>query len=74
MCDLIRNLEDFFYSVGHEQNLHIYVTKNSSNLKISVDPLKIPKFNKRRTVNKVVWPGKRSKYNKLRAYVYSGLE
>ena len=34
---------------------------------------KIPKFNKRRAFNKVVGPGKKSKINKRRAYVYSGL-
>ena len=34
---------------------------------------KIPKFNKRRAFNKAVGPGKKSKVNKRRAYVYSGL-
>ena len=34
---------------------------------------KIPKFNKRRAFNKAVGPGKKSKINKRRAYVYSGL-
>ena len=34
---------------------------------------KIPKFNKRRAFNKAVGPGKKSKINKSRAYVYSGL-
>jgi hypothetical protein len=33
----------------------------------------IPKFNKRRAFNKAVGPGKKSKINNLRAYVYSGL-
>jgi hypothetical protein len=60
-------------NVGHEQNVQIYVTKNPSNLKISVDPGKIPKFNKRRAFNKAVGLGKKSKINKNRAYVYSGL-
>jgi hypothetical protein len=32
-----------------------------------------PKFNKRRAFNKAVGPGKDSKINKRRAYVYSGL-
>ena len=57
-------------SVGHEQNVQSCVTKKPSNLKISV---KIPRFNKRRAFNKVVGPGKKSKNNKHRAYVYSGL-
>ena len=35
--------------------------------------LKIPKFDKRRAFNKAVGPGKKSKINKRRAYVYSGL-
>ena len=35
--------------------------------------VKIPKFNKRRAFNKAVGPGKKSKINKRRAYVYSGL-
>ena len=35
--------------------------------------VKIPKFNKRRAFNKAVKPGKKSKMNKRRAYVYSGL-
>ena len=35
---------------------------------------KIPKFNKRRASNKAVRPGKKSKINKRRAYVYSGLQ
>ena len=35
---------------------------------------KIPKFNKRRAFNKAVGPGKKSKINKPRAYVYSGLQ
>ena len=34
---------------------------------------KIPKFNKRRAFNKAVGPEKKSKINKRRAYVYSGL-
>ena len=34
---------------------------------------KIPKFNKRRAFDKTVGPGKKSKINKRRAYVYSGL-
>jgi hypothetical protein len=34
---------------------------------------KIPKFNKRRAFDKVVGPGKKSKINKHRAYIYSGL-
>ena len=34
---------------------------------------KIPKFNKSRAFNKAVGPGKKSKINKHRAYVYSGL-
>ena len=34
---------------------------------------KIPKFNKRRAFDKDVGPGKESKINKHRAYVYSGL-
>ena len=34
---------------------------------------KNPKFNKRRAFNKTVGPEKRSKINKPRAYVYSGL-
>ena len=34
---------------------------------------KNPKFNKRRAFNKAVGPGKKSKINKHRAYVYSGL-
>jgi hypothetical protein len=46
-------------NVGHEQNVQIYVTKNPSNLKISVDPGKIPKFNKRRAFNKAVGLGKK---------------
>ena len=36
--------------------------------------VKIPKFNKRRAFNKAVGPGKISKINKRRDYVYSGLE
>ena len=35
---------------------------------------KIPKFNKHRAFNKAVGPGKKSKINKRRAYVYSGLQ
>ena len=35
---------------------------------------KIPKFNKRRAFNKAVGPGKSSKINNPRAYVYSGLK
>ena len=31
---------------------------------------KIPKFNKRRVFNKAVGPGKKSKINKRRAYIY----
>jgi len=34
---------------------------------------KVSKFNKHRAFNKAVGPGKRSKINKRRAYVYSGL-
>ena len=34
---------------------------------------KIPKFNKRRAFNKTVGPGKKSEFDKRRAYVYSGL-
>ena len=34
---------------------------------------KIPKSNKSRDFNKAVGPGKKSKINKRRAYVYSGL-
>jgi hypothetical protein len=34
---------------------------------------KIPKYNKRRAFNKAAGPGKKSKINKHRAYVYSGL-
>ena len=34
---------------------------------------KIPKFNKCRAFNKAVGPGKKSKINKRRAYVYLGL-
>ena len=34
---------------------------------------RIPKFNKRRAFNKAVGPGKKSKIDKYRAYVYSGL-
>ena len=34
---------------------------------------KIPKFNKSRAFNRAVGPGKKSKINKRRAYVYSGL-
>ena len=34
---------------------------------------KIPKFNKRRSFDKAVGPGKSSKINNHRAYVYSGL-
>ena len=33
----------------------------------------IPKFNKRRAFNKAVGPGKKSKIDKRKAYVYSGL-
>ena len=47
-------------NVGHEQNVQIYVTKNQSNLKISVDPGKILKFNKCRAFNKVVGPAKKN--------------
>ena len=35
---------------------------------------KIAKFNKRRAFTKAVGPGKKSKNNKRRAYVYSGLQ
>ena len=35
---------------------------------------KIPKFNKLRAFNKAVGPEKKSKINKHRAYVYSGLK
>ena len=35
---------------------------------------KITIFNKRRAFNKAVGPGKNSKINKCRAYVYSGLK
>ena len=35
-------------NVGHEQKVHIYVTKKPSNLKISVEPGKFLKINKRR--------------------------
>ena len=35
--------------------------KNPSNLKISVDPGKISKFDKRRAFNKAVGPGKNPK-------------
>ena len=35
---------------------------------------KIPKSNKRRAFNKAVGPGKKSKINKRRAYIYSGLQ
>ena len=35
---------------------------------------KNPKFNKRRAFNKAVGPGKKSKINKRRAYVYSGIQ
>jgi hypothetical protein len=41
--------------------LKIYVIKNPSNLKISVDPGKNPKFNKSRAFNKAVGPGKKIK-------------
>ena len=34
---------------------------------------KIPKFNKLRAFNKAVGPGKKSKINKRRAYLYSEL-
>ena len=34
---------------------------------------KIPKFKKHRAFDKAVGPGKESKINKRRAYVYSGL-
>jgi hypothetical protein len=34
---------------------------------------KIPRFYKCRAFNKAVGPGKKSKINKRRAYVYSGL-
>ena len=50
-----------------------YVTKNTSNLKMSVGHEKIPKFNKRRAFNKPVGLGKKPKINKRRNYVYSGL-
>ena len=60
-------------NVGHEQNVQSFVTKNPSNLKISVGHEKKSKINKRRAFNKAVGPGKKSKINKLRAYVYSGL-
>jgi len=33
---------------------------------------KFPKFNKCRAFNEAVGPGKKSKINKCRAYVYSG--
>ena len=48
-------------NVGYEQNVQIHVTKNPSNLKISLDPGKNPKFNKRRAFNNAVGPGKNSK-------------
>ena len=35
---------------------------------------KIPQFNKCRAFNKAVGPGKSSKINNPRAYVYSGLK
>ena len=35
---------------------------------------KIPKFDKCRAFNKTVGPGKESKINKCRAYVYYGLQ
>ena len=35
--------------------------------------VKIPKLNKRRAFNKAVGPGKKSKINNCRDYVYSGL-
>ena len=60
-------------NVGHEKKVQIYVTKTPSNLKISVDPGGIPKFNKHRAFNKAVGPGKKSEINNSRAYIYSGL-
>ena len=60
-------------NVGHEQNVQIYVTKNPSNLKISVDPAENPKFNKCGAVSKAVGPVNKCQINKFRAYVYSGL-
>ena len=47
--------------------------KTKLNQKKSVGLEKIPIFNKRRAFNKAVGPGKKSKTNKRRAYVYSGL-
>ena len=41
-------------------------------MKISVGMETIPKLDKRRAFNKAVGPGKKSKINKHRAYVYSG--
>ena len=43
------------------------------NLEISVVHRKNSKFNKCRAFNKAVGPGKKSKINKRRAHVYSGL-
>ena len=54
--------------------MKIYVTKNLSNLKISVDPEKNPKFNKRRAFNKAVGPGKKNpRLINIGPRVYSGL-
>ena len=71
-CNNLITLESGI-NVGHEQNVQSYVTKNPSNLKISLGHGKIPKFNKCRAFSKAVGPGKKSKINNRRAYVYSGL-
>ena len=46
-------------NVGHKQNEQSYVAKNPSNLKKAME--KITKFNKHRTFNNAVWPGKNPK-------------
>ena len=51
--------------------MQTFVEKKSSNLKISVDRGK--NLSKGKASDKAVGPGKKSKINKCRAFVHSGL-
>ena len=59
----------FLFFFAHDCKLGLF-TQMISRLDTYCD---LAKFNKRRAFNKAVGPGKKSKINNRRAYVYSGL-
>ena len=59
--------------VGHEKNCKFMLQKTHQTWKYLQTLGKIQKSKKCRAFKKAVGPGKKSKINKPRAYVYSGL-